>query len=177
MQLETDRLIIRPLDENDVPALFPIMNDPEVTGNLLIPHPYPQDRVLMWIRNSRDAMDTDERYELGVVPKDIDRAIGICSLYRVSWEHLSAELVYWIGKPYWGRGYITEAARKVLEFGFLDLGLERICVGCFTRNKASARVIEKLGFQYEGLARAEYRKGKERFDAFHYAMLREDFEK
>lgn len=120
-------------------------------------------------------MDADERYELGIVPKDIDRAIGVCSLCRVSREHLSAELVYWIGKPYWGQGYITEAARKVLEFGFMYLGLERICVGCFTRNKVSARVIEKLGFTYEGLARGEYKKDNERFDALHFGMLREDY--
>lgn len=177
MKLETDRLIIRPVEEFDAPALFPIMNDPEVTANLLLPSPYPEDRVLTWIRSAREALDRGDRYELAVVPKDTGRAAGVCSLYRVSWEHLTAELVYWIGKPYWGCGYMTEAARRVLGFGFTELGLERISVGCFSRNEGSARVIEKLGFTYEGVARGEYKKGNERFDTLHFGMLREDLAK
>jgi [ribosomal protein S5]-alanine N-acetyltransferase len=175
MRLETERLILRAVEEDDAPDLFPIMNDPEVTENLLLPHPYPEERVTQWIISGREALQRAERYEIAVVPKDTGRAIGVCSLYRVSWEHMSAELVYWIGKEYWGKGYITEAARRMLEFGFKELGLERICVGCFARNTASERVIEKLGFKPEGLARGEFKKGDQRFDALHFGMLREDF--
>jgi len=175
MKLETERLILRPVEESDALDLCPIMNDPEVTQNLLLPHPYTEERAILWIRNAREALERRERYEMAVVPKDVGRAIGICSLYRVSWEHLSAEIVYWIGKDHWGKGYVTEAARRMLEYAFAELGLERICVGCFTRNKASERVIEKLGFQYEGIARGEFKKGDERFDTLHFAMLREDY--
>lgn len=177
MRLETDRLILRAVEEDDVPDLYPIMNDPEVTENLLLPYPYPEERVTQWVLSGRDALQRAERYEIAVVPKDVGHAIGVCSLYRVSWEHMSAELVYWIGKEYWGKGYITEAARRVLEYGFKELGLERICVGCFARNAASQRVIEKLGFKPEGLSRGEYKKGDERFDTLHYGMLREEFVK
>ena len=175
MRLETERLVLRPVEEDDAVDLLPIMNDPEVAENLLLPQPYPAERVTQWVLSGREALQRAERYEIAVVRKDTGRAIGVCSLYRVSWEHLSAELVYWIGKEHWGKGYITEAARRVIEFGFEDLGLERICAGCFTRNKASERVIEKLGFKPEGLARGEYKKGDERMDTLHFAMLGEDF--
>ena len=176
MKLETERLILRAVEVDDAPDLFPIMNDPEVTATLLLPYPYPEERVIQWIVSAGEAHQHAERYEIAVVPKDVGRTVGVCSLYRVSWEHLSGELVYWIGKEYWGKGYMTEAARRVLQFGFVDLGLERICIGCFTQNAASRRVIEKLGFQYEGLARGEFKKGEERFDTLHFAILREEFE-
>ena len=177
MRLETERLILRAVEEEDAPDLLPIMNDPDVTENLLLPHPYPEERVNQWILSGRESLQHAERYEIAVVRKDTGRAIGVCSLYRVSREHLSAELVYWIGKEHWGKGYITEAARRVIEFGFEDLGLERICAGCFARNNASERVIEKLGFKPEGLARGEFKKGDERFDTLHFGLLREDFVK
>ncbi len=174
MQLKTDRLILRPLEEKDAADLFPVMNDPDVTANLLLPHPYPAEKVSAWIRSCHAAYEVCERYDLAVVRKDTGQVIGVCSLCKVSWEHLSAELVYWIGKPHWGQGFITEAARKVLEYGFLELGLERVCVGCFACNTASRRVIEKLGFIYEGTARGEYKKLGVRYDTLHFGMLRED---
>lgn len=175
MRLETERLILRPVELDDAPALFAIMNDPDVTANLLLPHPYPEEKILPWIESNREALQQRERFVTAVVLKDTGELIGVCAFYRVSWEHMKAELIYWLGKAFWGKGYMTEAAQRMLKFGFEELGLERISVGCFARNKASARVIEKLRFKYEGCARHEFRKDGEFLDELRFGMIREDY--
>lgn len=175
MRLLTERLILRPVEEGDAPALFHIMNDPDVTANLLMSPPFPENQVIAWIRNRREAWEKKERFAAAVVLKETGELIGTCSLMNVSWEHMNAELLYWLGKPYWGKGYMTEAARRMIRFGFEELGLERISVGCFARNKASARVIEKLGFKYEGCARHEFKKGDEFLDNMHFGLIRAEF--
>ena len=175
MRLETQRLVLRPFEEADAPALFPIMNDPEVTANLLISPTFSEEDVAESIGKRIAALESRERYSLAVVLKETGELIGVCSLISVSWEHLHAEVVYYLGKEFWGKGYTTEAARRLVQFGFEELGLERISVGCFVRNKASARIIEKLGFTFEGLARHAYKKDGEFLDELRFGMLREDF--
>ena len=75
---------------------------------------------------------------------------------------MRAELGYWIGKPYWGQGYCTEAARATLDFGFEQLGLNRIFAHHFARNPASGRVMQKIGMTREGRLRQHVKK----WDAF-----------
>ena len=176
MRLETERLILRPVEESDAPDLFSIMNDPGVTANLLISPPFPEDRVIAWIRSRREAWEKKERLAAAVVLKESGELIGTCSLMNVCWEHMNAELIYWLGKEFWGKGYMTEAVRRMVQFGFEELGLERISVGCFARNKASARVIEKLGFKYEGCARNRFLKDGEFLDELQFGMIREDYD-
>lgn len=175
MQLETERLILRPFEDGDAPALMAIMNAPDVTANLLISPTFSEEDVAETIRKRIEALENRERYCLAVVLKDTGTLIGMCSLTGVSWEHMHAELVYYLGKEFWGKGCMTEAAGRMVQFGFEELGLERIRVGCFARNKASARIIEKLGFKSEGLARHAYCKDGEFLDELRFGMLRSEF--
>ncbi len=176
MGLETERLILRPVEEGDAPDLFPLINDPDVAAGLLtMPYPYPEEKLVPWIKTTRAAMSRKERYEMVMVLKETGLPIGACSLNEISWKHLHAEMSYWLGKPYWGQGYMTEAVKRMLAFGFEELGLERIYACCFTDNPASARVLEKAGFGYEGCARHEYKKGDKFVDMLHFGMIREDF--
>ena len=174
MRLETERLLLRAVEDRDADDLYPVLSDYEVTRNLLIRHPFSRDRMAEWIRDRREAMKARERYVAAIELKETGRVIGICGFVGVSWEHMNAELVYWLGRDYWGRGYMPEAARRFIRFGFEELGFERISVGCFTRNEASRRVIEKLGFTYEGLARHEFLKDGEYQDVHHFGMLRKE---
>lgn len=175
MKLDTERLVLRPLKESDEADLYPIFNDPEVTHNLLISYPYPRQRMLPWIRERIEAYRHRERYVFAMELKESRKVIGVCGLVAVTWEHMNAELIYWLGKSHWNKGYVTEAARRMIRFGFEDLGLERISVGCFARNTASSRVIEKLEFQPEGRVRHEFLKDGEYLDAIHYGMIREEY--
>ena len=87
-----------------------------------------------------------------------------------------AELGYWVGKPWWGQGYATEAAQAIVDHGFRKLGLARIYAQCFSRNPASARVLEKAGMVKEGHLRKHFKKWDEFVDIEVFGVLREERE-
>jgi len=173
--METERLILRPLEEHDAKALHPLANDPDVAAGLLtVPHPYPEDQLLSWVRYAVQLTAEGERHEMSIILKETGLPIGTLRLRDISAIHLSAELGYWLGKPYWGQGYMTEAASRIIRFGFESLGLERIYACCFVDNHSSARVCEKVGMKYEGRGRREVRKDGKFIDLLHYAIIRSD---
>jgi RimJ/RimL family protein N-acetyltransferase len=175
--METERLILRPIEEEDAPALHPLINDPDVAHTLLtVPHPYPEDKLVPWIRGSKQALEKKERFEMTIILKETGLPIGMCGFCQVSWEYLNAEMGYWLGKPYWGRGYMTEAVRRLLVYGFEELGFERIYAQCFDLNPASVRVLEKAGLKHEGCARRAVRKNGEFIDLLNYGMIRADYD-
>ncbi|MDH4351518.1 MAG: GNAT family N-acetyltransferase, partial [Gemmatimonadota bacterium] len=92
-------------------------------------------------------------------------------------EHSRAELGYWIGRPFWGRGYATEAAGAMLRYGFETLGLRRLYACHFARNPASGRVLEKVGMRQEGIARAHAQRWNRFEDLVQYGILREEFDR
>ncbi|HYC60995.1 MAG TPA: GNAT family protein [Thermoanaerobaculia bacterium] len=84
------------------------------------------------------------------------------------------EIGYWIGVPYWGRGYASDAARTIVRYGFEQCGLDRVFACHFTRNAASGRVLQKARMQYEGTLRRHLVKWDERIDLAFYGSLREE---
>lgn len=81
--------------------------------------------------------------------------IGIGSLIPRTHEHrINAEIGYWIGEPYWGKGYATSAVKQLIRFAFEELGFLRIYAGVYDYNNASMRVLEKAGFQKEAIMHA-----------------------
>ena len=132
---------------------------------LNIPHPYEDGMAEKWISNHRDWFERGEQavfavtlkpcgagvspacaadHRFAAVPAAAPQVIGCVSL-RIKREDQRAELGYWLGRPYWGQGYCTEAVRAVLDFGFGQLGLNRIFACHFARNPASGRVMQKAG--------------------------------
>jgi [ribosomal protein S5]-alanine N-acetyltransferase len=118
---------------------------------LTVPHPYEQGVAEEWIAGQEAAWSSGERLVLAVTTQ-ADGLVGAIGLHFAS-EHQRAELGYWIGVPYWGRGYATEAAAALLSFAFGDLGLRRVVAHHFSRNPASGRVLQKLGMRHEGSLR------------------------
>lgn len=176
IRIETERLILRPLRLEDALLLHPLINDADVAKYMVaIPHPYPPNSLTIWIRQAREAMKREERIEFAILLKDTGNPIGVCAFNKISWINQNAELGYWLGKPYWGQGIMTEAARAAIAFGFEKLKLERIYANCFEQNIASAKVLEKAGLKYEGCARHEIKKGSEFINVLHYGMIRDDF--
>jgi RimJ/RimL family protein N-acetyltransferase len=110
----------------------------------------------------------------------IDRAsdggfVGWCSLSRWNPDHLSAALGYCLDRPAWGQGFATEAARALLQWAFAALDLNRVQAETDTRNLASARVLEKLGFVREGTLREDCVVDGEVSDSWVYGLLRRDW--
>ena len=96
---------------------------------------------------------------------------------RIEGDHRRAEIGYWIGVPYWGNGYATEAAKAVVKCGFGTLGLHRIFASHFANNPASAKVLRKIGMRHEGNLRAHVLKWGEFLDLEMYGMVASDVER
>jgi len=174
--LETERLILRPIAQSDVPVLHPLINDVDVACTMLsTPHPYPRDEFSSFVNKALEAMERRERYEMAITQKETGLAFGAIRFFNISWEHLRSEMGYWLGKQYWGSGYATEATKRMIRFGFEELGLERIHAHCLTTNQASARVLEKAGLTLEARIRHAVKKGDEFLDVFLYGIIREEF--
>ncbi len=173
--LQTERLILRaftPADAADVRRLAGDRNVAEMT--MVIPHPYEDGVAEEWIAKHQETFQKGEGLELAVTRRNDGALIGAVGLGLYAKDE-SAQLGYWIGKPYWGHGYCTEAARKLVRYGFEELELNRIYAVHFARNPASGRVMQKIGMQQEGCLR-EHAKHWNRFeDCVYYGLLRGEY--
>lgn len=173
--LVTERLILRPFFLSDAPAVQQFAADRAVAANTLaIPHPYPEGEAERWIRCHAEQLAEGKAVHFAIVQHD-NTLCGTIHLGRVPAFQL-AELGYWIGRPFWGRGYCTEAGRAVLAYGFNQLELNRIQGTHFADNPASGRVMEKMGLLYEGCRREHTVKWGEFKDIKLYGLLRKDYQ-
>jgi RimJ/RimL family protein N-acetyltransferase len=171
--LVSERLVLRPFtlrDAEDVQRLAGAVEVADTTLN--IPHPYADGLAEAWIESHEDAFRERERVALAISDSK-GALVGAISL-RLELGHERAELGYWIGVPYWGRGYATEAAIAMVGYGFDELGLNRIHANHLARNPASGRVLEKAGFTHEGFHRSHTLKNGCFEDIHSFAVLRAD---
>ena len=151
--LTTERLTLRPFiadDAFDVERLAGMREIADTTLN--IPHPYPHGGAAEWILTHGPAWNERSNATFAIVDNATGRLAGAISL-MIKPEHRRAELGYWIALNCWNRGYATEASQRLIDFGFEVLGLHRIEARHFVRNRASGRVMQKLGMQHEGIER------------------------
>lgn len=131
--IETDRLILRRLELTDAPMIQKLAGAREVAEmTLLIPHPYPDDAAEPFIRSTWTKAGAGTDFTFAITRKDDHTFVGIVGLHGNT-IHNRAEIGYWIGVPYWGNGFATEAARAVIAFGFETLHYNRIQAGYFTK--------------------------------------------
>jgi len=173
--LKTKRLLLRPLNEQDAPALFGIFSDPRVTRYLArgawSSISLAQERIARDI----EALSTGKYLCLGVVRRDDQTLVGECSLFNWLPQSRRAELGYALGHAAWGHGYINEALQALLEHGFSQLDLNRVEADIDPRNLASAKTLERLGFQKEGTLRERWIVGGEVSDTGLYGLLASDW--
>ncbi|MEW6515554.1 MAG: GNAT family N-acetyltransferase [candidate division FCPU426 bacterium] len=172
--LQTQRLSLRPFRLEDAADVRRLANERDVAAmTYRLPHPYPAGLAEEWIRGQEPAYREGRETVFALTLRDNGGLIGSMGL-MVKAEHERAEVGYWLGKPYWGKGFATEALEAVLEYGFGTLGLRRIFGQLFAPNQASARVMEKAGMIYEGRLRQHVNKWGEYQDLRIYAMLADD---
>lgn len=177
--METDRLVLRPLREDDAPALAALAADYEVAaGVLTMPHPYSLSDAEAFIDKAKPYLHDSERpdHVFAVTLKPDGVLIGVIGLHEAR-PYRRAEMGYWIGRPYWNNGYASEAARRLLDYGFGALGLNRIHAACYTSNPGSARVMEKMGMTLEGTLRQQYIRFGTIRDVHVYGILRDEWER
>lgn len=140
----------------------------------LIPHPYPDGAAEEWISTHAGEFAAGTSVVWAITLAGTGELVGAIGLV-ITAEHERAELGYWIGVPFWNHGYVTEAARLVLRFGFQTQQLNRIYAHHFENNPASGRVMQKLGMTHEGTLRKHHKKWGMYFDCPYYGMLREEY--
>ncbi len=141
--IATARLTLRAVTPEDVPRIAELGAEWDVASmTARMPYPYTEDSARQWI----DSICPRER--VFAVVHD-GHVIGVAG-YTLSSEEKTAEIGYWLGKPYWGQGFATEAARALISRCFRKEAVEAVTCGHFVDNPGSARVIEKLGFSETG---------------------------
>ena len=139
--LKTDRLLLRPFTMADAPEVQRLAGDKEIASTTLnIPHPYKDGDAQNWIGTHEGKFRMGEMVTFAIVLPVENILIGAISL-NISKTNESAEMGYWIGKPYWNNGYCTEAARRLIQYGFEEMDLNRIFARHMTRNPSSGKVI------------------------------------
>lgn len=169
--LQSGRLTLRPIEMRDAPEIQRLAGAREIAdGTLTIPHPYPEGAAEQWILQRADQHQKTGTIVLAIIEKSTGAFCGTIGLH-VSPENERAELGYWIGIPFWNRGYTTEAARGMIEYGFGVMRLRRIYAMHYSNNLASGRVLQKLGMKYEGRLRQHVKKWDEFRDLEIYSLL------
>ncbi|HEX3483540.1 MAG TPA: GNAT family N-acetyltransferase [Micropepsaceae bacterium] len=145
--LETERLLLRPPRAADISHFVPLLADFDVAKNLSrVPHPYTEDDACAFIVRAAHGWASGEDLSFAILRKVPDAYIGMCGIHpQRGWE-----MGYWIAKPLWRQGYASEAATRLVAFGFEELGAERLAAEWFHDNPVSGRVLERLGFQPSG---------------------------
>jgi [ribosomal protein S5]-alanine N-acetyltransferase len=167
--LETPRLILHEFSESDIPELVPLIGAREIAATTLrIPHPYEEKHAREFFASATK----ENELRLGIRLRSTGRLCGGIGLHPEA-EQPEAELGYWIGVPFWGNGYATEAARAVIEYGFKQLEIERIFASHFKGNDRSGRVLQKIGMRHEGSVRHGAMKAGKLLDLESYAIVRD----
>jgi RimJ/RimL family protein N-acetyltransferase len=148
--LETERLVLRAPRTGDAQVLASLINDHRIAVNTArIPYPYSVADAEQFI----GAVNRPDGEAAFLITFD-DALIGGCG---VAQSNSGPELGYWVGVPFWGQGFATEAARAVIDHAFGTLGHEELQAGARVSNPASRRVLEKCGFQWTGVRLARVR--------------------
>ncbi|NUT34780.1 MAG: GNAT family N-acetyltransferase [Hamadaea sp.] len=173
--LRTGRLTLRPFDDADAKDLFALQSNAHVLRYWDSPPWTEEERAERFIAVCRQMAEEGTGARLAV-DRDSDGAfIGWCTLNRWNPEYRSASLGYCFGEAAWGHGYATEAARALLGWAFDTLDLNRVQAEADTRNLASARVLEKLGFVREGTLREDCVVNGDVSDSWIYGLLRREW--
>lgn len=175
MELNTERLVLRYLEEADIEDITRICQDPEIYEHtLLIPSPYTREHAEHWLGQvQKNRAEGTAGHDFGIHLKSSGRFIGVISLGPKN-RHDDAEAGYWLDKDYRGQGIMTEALKAVIALGFAD-GCHRISACHFAGNPRSGRVMEKAGMTREGLHRESLKKNGEYKDDVVYAILDWEF--
>ncbi len=177
--LETGRLLLRPFTLEDAPTVRELAGTSEAAATTSTsPHPYPEGKAEEWIGAHTQLAAHGVIYVFAVTSKASGVLMGSIGIVIGSGRpHKRALLNYWLGVPHWNQGYATEAVRRVIAFGFEELGLNRIEATHHLGNPASGRVMQKAGMAYEGVLRGYLLKEGTSQDVAMYAVLRADWER
>jgi ribosomal-protein-alanine N-acetyltransferase len=162
---------LRPFTPADAPAVARHANDRGIWLNLRdqFPHPYSIAEAEWYVH----FVENEGRHNLHLcIEVDGEAAGSIAILFEGDVSRRSAEIGYWLGRAYWGRGIVTAAVKELSDYALKHFALCRLYAGVFEYNPASARVLEKAGYQLEGRLRKSVTKDNQTVDSLLYALVR-----
>jgi ribosomal-protein-alanine N-acetyltransferase len=169
-----DQVHLSEFRSSDKPALIQHLNDRDIYDRTLrIPFPYTDAAADDWLTLVAKITEQQGRPVHWALCNAEDALIGACGFsgFEVGKSHL-AEVGYWLAKPYWGRGIMTAVVQRLCKHAFEEFGLVKIIAHVHPHNLASARVLEKCGFQQEGFLRKHFLKDGKLLDALLFGLLR-----
>lgn len=171
-EIVTDRLRLREVSLSDLTDFHSIKSDPEVTNSYAMePHP-DMEATEKWIQSLSDSYAGEDAIVWAITLQGDTRVYGTVTLWNINMSFECGELGYELHKNAWGKGYATEAASAVTEFGFKRLGLNRIEACPYSDNIPSVRLLENIGYKLEGRLRARVRFHSAFKDQLFFAALK-----
>jgi RimJ/RimL family protein N-acetyltransferase len=172
--LTTARLTLRPLRPEDAGAMFAMYSNTEFMRYWSFPVMKRYEQAVDYVACRIQGSATQTEIFWAIDLAATHEMIGTCCLFNADPVSRHAEIGFGLHRPFWGRGYMTEAAQAAVDCGFDALNLHRIEAEIDPRNTASARVLERLGFIKEGLLRERWIIDGEISDGAIYGLLRSD---
>lgn len=172
--IETERLVLCPFESSDAPQVERLAGDRRIAETTIaIPHPYEKGMAEAWIATHATDLAEGRALHLAIRRREEGDLIGAIGLVMAGRRSGEAELGYWIGTPFWNRGYCTEAAAALLRYAFTELRLRKVTACHFSRNPASGRVMEKIGMRPAGETKQYVPKWRREEHCLCYAISRE----
>lgn len=167
-----DKVVLRELTEADIPKLAEYANNEKVSINLrdAFPHPYNMDDAIRFV----EMVNRQNPKTFFAIEYEGNYAGNISLVWGSDVYRKSAEIGYFIGEPFWNKGIATKAVRMITKFGFKKLDIVRIHTGVFEFNKASQRVLEKCGYEKEGVFKKSICKKGKMYDEVRYAIIKNE---
>jgi RimJ/RimL family protein N-acetyltransferase len=174
--ITADRIALRWLTGEDVPALFAVFSEPDVMRYWSSPPLEDIGEASTLLAHIQDGFRRRALFQWGVARRADDRVIGTCTLFHPDPDNRRAELGYALGREHWGNGYMQEALTALLNYSFGELNLHRLEADVDPRNASSIRTLEKLGFRQEGYLRERWLVGGGIQDSLFYGLLRSEWQ-
>lgn len=174
--LQGDLIRLRQLRKSDASSIQENANNRKIGQNVpLIPHPYTLSDALEWIKTTHSLSRKATGYNFGIENRQTREVVGCIGLKNINRADKNAEVGYWLGEQFWGKGYMTEAVNLILGYLFRDLRLRRVYAIVNAANIGSIRVLEKNGFIREGTFRKACMLNRRWTDVYAYGLLKEEY--
>jgi ribosomal-protein-alanine N-acetyltransferase len=175
--INTSRLLLRSIRAEDVDDVYAIYSNLEVMRYWSTPPLPNRGAASKLITEIHEGFKRRELLKWGIALRTDDKLIGSVTIFHPEFSHRRAEIGYALGRAYWGKGYMQETLKAILNFAFTVLNLHRIEADVDPRNAASVRTLERLGFQREGYLRERWQVNGEIQDSFFYGLLKPDWQR
>lgn len=174
-ELAASRVVLRALEDSDVPELFAVFSHPEVTRFWSHPPFTDLSDAQSYVEQTRRGFKGGNFLQWGLCRSDGQQVLGTCTLWQIDWQSERAEVGFALGRDHWGQGLMSEGLAAMVEFAFDELGLRRLEADIDPRNQPSIALVERLGFEREGYMRERWQVAGEISDSIFFGLLASDW--